>query len=189
MRRALSLFLSVALLAAAPALAAGAPLTDELIKGYAASIPEVDKMMDKYKDTEAFDFQRDDFEPSAGEDWAPISTAAEGIKRSAASDDFLSVIRQHGFDSIDQWGDVGDRVTRAMVAIQVEEDSPNARAEMERAMAELEASEELSPEQKEMMRGQLEMAMGVMKSVSNAPEADVEAVRPHMPMLRDLMDN
>ncbi|MEJ2516047.1 MAG: hypothetical protein P8080_09665 [Gammaproteobacteria bacterium] len=189
MRRALTFLMSLFVLSAAPAFAAGEPLTDELIQGYAASIPEVDKMMEKYKDSDVFDFERQDFEPQAGQDWSPISTAAKGIKNSPASGEFLSVIREHGFGSIDQWGSVGDRITRAMVAIEVAKDSPNAEAEMNRALAELEANEDLSPEQKQMMRGQLEMAMGVMRSVANAPAADVEAVRPHMPRLKNLMED
>ena len=189
MRRLFPLLGPFLFLAAWGTAAAEAPLTDGLIEGYAASIPQVDKMMEKYEGTEVLDFERKDFEPKADEAWSPISRAADGIAASEARGDFLAVISEHGFDSIEQWGQVGDRITRAMVAIEVAEESPNAKAEMDYAMAQLEANTTLTEEQKAMMRRQLETAMGVMDSASNAPPADIEAVRPHMPMLKNLMDN
>ncbi len=58
--------------------------------------------------------------------------------------------------------------------------------EMEAALAEMENSPHMTAEQKAQMRAMMEGAMGAMQSASNAPAADIEAVRPHVEALRQL---
>ena len=72
------------------------------------------------------------------------------------------------------------------MAIEMAEQNPAARREMEAALAEMENSPHMTAEQKAQMRAMMESAMGAMQSASNAPAEDIEAVRPHVEALRQL---
>ena len=96
------------------------------------------------------------------------------------------LVQDHGFGSLEEWAATGDRIFQAWMAIEMAEQKPAARQEMEAALAEMENSPHMTAEQKAQMRAMMEGAMGAMQSASNAPAADIEAVRPHVEALRQL---
>jgi len=166
-----------------------AALTDAQIKGFADSLPEVEKVVDEYEAAGGPAWENDEMMPRAGETWAPMSVAVAEMKNKPYYDDFVDVVERHGFDSAEEWGEVGDRITRAMVALELEEEDPEMRAEMDAAIAQIESNPNLSPEQKAMMRRSMEAAAGVLKAASEASPEDMEAVRPHQEMLSRAMDD
>jgi len=187
MRLSTTLFVTAGL--AFAGLVHAADLTDAQIKGFADSLPEVEKVLDEYEAAGGPAWDNEEMMPRAGETWAPMSGAVAEMKGKPYYDDFVGVVDRHGFDSAEQWGEIGDRITRAMVALELEGEEPEMRAEMEAAIAQIDGNPNLSPEQKAMMRRSMEAAAGVLKSASEASPEDVEAVRPHQEMLSRAMDD
>ncbi|MBC7326393.1 MAG: hypothetical protein H5T99_13950, partial [Moorella sp. (in: Bacteria)] len=98
------------------------------------------------------------------------------------------IARNHGFNSLEEWASTGDRVFQAWMAIEMEQQNPAAQQEMNAALAEVENNPNMTAEQKTQMRAMMQSAMGAMESASNAPAADIAAVRPHLDALRAMSE-
>lgn len=99
----------------------------------------------------------------------PEAAVAEGI------------VAKHGFGSLGGWGEIGDQVMQAYVALNMEgEDMAGQRAEMDAARAEIMASTEMSAAQKKMMLDMLGSAGAMAEQAGQADPDDVAAVRPHL---------
>lgn len=168
--------------------ARAAPLTDDQIRGYAASLAAVERLVEGYEKAGTLDWNEEAFKPRPGEDWSPMSEVVAEMKGMEFYNEFVAILDEHGFDSAEQWGDVGDRVTKAMVAIQMQDESPEIEAEMAEALRQIDESPDLSPDQKAMMRESMQGAYAMIETMANAPPEDIEAVRPHMPTLIEVMN-
>ena len=166
-----------------------APLTDAQIKGFADSLPVIGKVIDAYEAEGGTTWDDQEMMPKAGETWSPMSKAVAEMQGQPYFDDVMDLMQRYGFDSATEWGEVGDRITRAMVALELNEEDPEMRAEMDAAIAQIEGNPNLSPEQKAMMRRSMETAAAVLKAASDASPEDMEAVRPHQEMLSKAMDD
>jgi hypothetical protein len=166
-----------------------APLTDEQITGFAASLPEVEALVEEHEAAGGVSWNDEALQPRPGQIWAPMSGAVGEMQSMPYYDDFLAIIGEHGFDDADEWGAIGDRITRAMMALQLAQEDPEFEADMAAALEELEANPDLTPEQKAMMREALGAAMQVVQTAADAPAEDVEAVRPHMDAIMVAMDD
>ncbi|SFR49446.1 hypothetical protein SAMN04488073_2293 [Marinobacter gudaonensis] len=140
----------------------------------APEFEELDRQMENQNDGTMPDFSR------------IVSESIAQMRGHEAYDRLEDVVQDHGFDNLEEWGSTGDRVFQAWMAIEMAEQNPAARREMEAAIAEMESSPHMTAEQKAQMRAMMEGAMGAMESASDAPEADIEAVRPHLKALRQL---
>lgn len=165
-----------------------AALTADQIEGYAASLPAIEKLVEAREAEGALDWDEEGFKPQPGQPWNPMSGVVAEMQGMALYDDFVDILEAHGFDSAEQWGAVGDRVTRAMVAIQMEGERDQIDAEMAEALRQIEESPDLSPDQKAMMRESMQGAYEMIESMADAPPEDIEAVRPHMPALIEVME-
>jgi len=186
--RLLQTLLAAATLALA-GIAHAAPLTDAQIEGFAATLSEIEKVIDEYEAQGGATWDNQEMVPKAGETWAPMSGAIAEMKGKPYFGDVEAVIDSHGFDSAEQWGEIGDRITRAMVALELEEEDPDMRAEMEQAIAQIESNPNLSAEQKAMMRRSMEAAAAVLKSAADATPEDIAAVKPYQDLLSQAMDD
>ncbi len=115
-----------------------------------------------------------------------FSNSLSNLKGHEAYSQLEDLAQDHGFDNLEEWGATGDRIFQAWMAIEMEQQNPAARQEMEAAMAEIENSPHMTAEQKAQMRAMMQGAMGAMQSASNSPPADVEAVRRHIDALREI---
>jgi len=98
------------------------------------------------------------------------------------------VIRDAGFDSIDEWARVGGRIFNAWIAEEMAAESDDMDAEMAEALREIEENPHMSEEQKQMMRQQIEQMHGMQADLADAPEADRRAVRQSRARLERIMD-
>ncbi|MBW0148302.1 hypothetical protein [Marinobacter arenosus] len=94
------------------------------------------------------------------------------------------IAQEHGFSDLEEWGTTGDRIYRAWMAIELEQQNPQARQEIASALEEIDNSPHLTEAQKAQMRAMMENAMSAMESAKDAPREDIEAVRPHLDLLR-----
>ena len=110
-----------------------------------------------------------------------ISRAVErltGTSEAAVAED---IVAKHGFGSLDRWGEIGDQVMQAYVALNMEgEDMAGQRAEMEAARAQIMASSDMSDAQKKMMLDMLGSANAMVEQAGQADPDDIAAVRPHL---------
>lgn len=103
-------------------------------------------------------------------------------------DDLEGIAQDHGFTDLQAWAGTGDRIFRAWMAIELEQEAPTSDQEIAQALAEIENSPHMTEAQKAQMRAMMENAMSVMESARNAPPEDVAAVRPHMDLLREFSE-
>lgn len=111
--------------------------------------------------------------PEAGQPFTPYSGAVAQVKESHGDvyDDMEDIVEDYGFDSLEDWGTTGDRVTVAYMAMQMEGNE----------MAQI--TPEMLQQVPEQMRPEMERMLALMETVRNAPAADVATVRPLAPRL------
>lgn len=167
-----------------PALSQADTLSDQRVASFIESVRAAQTLAPEFEELER---RMDNQNESTMPDFSRIvSDSLEQMKGHEAYGRLEDVVQDHGFDNLESWGATGDRVFQAWMAIEMAEQNPAARREMEAALAEMENSPHMTAEQKAQMRAMMESAMGAMQSASNAPAEDIEAVRPHVEALRQL---
>ncbi len=152
---------------------AGTPahaLDDQALDRWIATMEEL-RSYDEAHDLES------DLE-SEHQDLDPADPDFEAMFRESAEqhDAVSGIIRDQGYDSVGEWASDGDRVIRALMALE-QQDQPDMRAEMEEALREIEESPHMSDEQKAMMREQMEAQMETFSGFfDDVPESDIRAV-------------
>ncbi|WP_395341361.1 hypothetical protein PN836_019060 [Ningiella sp. W23] len=95
---------------------------------------------------------------------------------SAQVDALEDVVEDAGFDDLDEWIDISNRVSAAMLAIEME----NEPMDMS----------ELTPEMMQMMpqtmRDQLEGTLRMLEAAKDVPQADIDVVKANMSKLDSL---
>ena len=181
MRRLVRFAVVLLLLVLSAAVSARPGLTEPQVLGFIASIEA----------TEAFSAAAD--RPGLSASAAakslrsttnPLTTAVIRLRGQDAHDDLREIIRYHGFGSPEGWALVGDRVLHAFQALQMEREASTLHGEMQQSLREIDRNPNLSPEQRRMMRDLLSKTLSDMQIVMRAPQADIEAVRPHLARLR-----
>jgi hypothetical protein len=79
----------------------------------------------------------------------------------------LDVVKDAGFESLKQWASTGDRISAAMIAIEMQKD-PVDMSEM---------TPEMIAMVPESMRQQIEGAMRMIKAVEKVPAEDIAIVK------------
>lgn len=191
MSKAIALLAATAFLLFALGLHAGQPaLTDDQIRRYVASLQDLEELGDRIDDDEldpAFDTENGqaDLERMMRN---PMSSAVTALEGHEAYGDFTRIVSRHGFATPQQWGEVGDRIVRAYMTLQMEREQPRVQEEMKQALREIENNQHMSAAQKEQMRTMLEQSMAGMKAMTGAPREDVEAVRANEDTVRLAFD-
>ncbi len=141
--------------------------------------PELDALSEEVlaeRQTEQPDFSR------------VFSDVVASMRGDPLYDDLEDIAQDHGFTDLQAWAGTGDRIFRAWMAIELEQEAPTSDQEIAQALAEIENSPHMTEAQKAQMRAMMENAMSVMESARNAPPEDVAAVRPHMDLLREFSE-
>jgi len=160
-------------------------LTDEKIRNFISSWEEIQAIGEEYDDLDELEEEAGIYEDEemAAMPERPMSHAIEKMRGHEIYNKVDSTVQGYGFSDINEWGEVGDRVIKAFFSLQIEEDSHGMRAEMEQAMREIEESP-MPEAQKEQMKQRMRSQMEAVEAMADAPEEDIEAVRPHMEELR-----
>lgn len=96
-----------------------------------------------------------------------------------------AVAERHGFENLEQWGRIGDRIFTAYMAIQAEGQPAMDTGAMENYMA---LMENLPETEKQNMRKMMESTVRSNEVIRNAPARDIEAVRPYTDEITALYD-
>ena len=170
--------LLVVVLAFTP-IAQSGPLGEETISRFLASLEQMQSLGQNYSASEWGDGPGFGAASKSAE-MNLMADAVAAMKGHEIYGEMERITREHGFDSPEQWSVVGDRILKAYSAAMLEAEQPGARDRMSEAMQELENAQNLSPQQKEMMMQAMGNAVARVRSLTDAPPADIQAIRPHM---------
>lgn len=184
LRTAFALCLMMLLLAANAV--AGPALDRDTISRWIDAAEEVRAWADEQED-DVLDDDLVDLDADVMPSFADIERAYAEIYRHDPR--VRDMIRGHGFTSADQWGNISARITMGMVALEMEDVQPQMDSEMARAMAELENNPDVPPQMREMMRQQMQQAMGGMQRMTEGVrEDDIPALREMQGDLRAVIE-
>lgn len=161
-----------------------AALTDSQVRDFIASLPAFQQLADeKAMPVDQLEEEQTEFDFTS-----PISSALQGMQGGPEYAEFNSLVKQHGFSSLEQWGGVGDKVFRAFMALELAQETSGMEGEMAQALREIEQNPHLSAEQRAQMKQMMTGSMQMMQAIHEAPAADIDAVRPHLPQLRQVIE-
>ncbi len=166
----------------------GASLTDADVENFISSLKEIQVLGQQYDDLDNLD---DEFSPGAEEMKMPENPMSDSLERIRGHEIYgriQNVVRDHGFTDAEQWANVGDRVFKAYISLDLEGEMPAMRAEMEDALQEIEENPHMSDQQKTQMKQMIENVMSSMEEMTDAPEEDMAVVEGHMDELRQLLE-
>lgn len=176
--------LLLAALTLAPLPAQARDLSEQTIRAFVDTMKAAESLEPEFEAL-AEDMAAD--EESEMPDFAHIfSDTLASMEGEPAYDRLEDIAQEHGFSDLQEWGTTGDRIYRAWMAIEMEQQNPAAQQEVASALEEIENSPHLTESQKAQMRAMMENAMSAMESAKNAPREDIEAVRPHLDLLKSL---
>lgn len=158
-------------------------LSDSQIQNFIASLVELNAMEDEFADLK-LEMDREQDRQEMPDFEHLISESITKMEAHPEFDTFKDVIDDHGFDSPAEWGETGDRIFRAWMAIEMERQGAAMNQDMAQAMAEIDSNPHMTQAQKDQMKAMMGGAMSAMEQARNAPPADVQALRPHLDKLR-----
>lgn len=164
------------------AVAASTPLSEAEVQRFIASLPEIEQLSAEEQDAgwldeaDGLDFER------------PLSGSIHALRGRAMYGQLDAVAAKHGFSGLEHWARVGDKVFKAFLALEMEQQRPQLQAQAAEQLREIEQNPHLTPEQREQLKHMLSSSMQFMESLAQAPASDMEAVRPHLAELRRLLE-
>ncbi|MFC4257650.1 hypothetical protein ACFOZ5_01255 [Marinobacter lacisalsi] len=144
---------------------------------------QIQSFLDTRADLEGFDDNYPGLEKASDQQrdmTRPMSSALPALDEFPdARDELEAIVGKHGFDSIEEWAHVGDRVFMAQIAISMQDMSAEERA-MSEAMMSSDYGEDMPAPMRERAREMAKQGKTMMDAAKNVPEEDMEAVRPFM---------
>ena len=179
----------VLLLAALPAIAQ--PLSDARIERFIASLGDLDQLAERVEQTDMFGSMGQEIQKAAREgEFRPMHVMIEKMRNHDMHGEFAAMVSEHGFKRPEDWADTSDRIMRALTAMELKKhNQDDVQAEMSTMMEQMKNNPNISKEQRKRMRQQMEQAMAGMKAMTDAPEADIKAVRPYRDRIRRAMND
>lgn len=160
-------------------------LTSDRVQAFLASLsaaqalePELEAIQDEME-AESMDAD------TAAPDFSQIfSNTVHNMRGQPVYQRLEGIVQEHGFSDLQQWSRTGDRIFRAWMAIEMQEQEPQAQREIAAAMAEIDNSPHMTDAEKAQMRAMMGGALSAMESAGSAPQEDLDAIRPHLDELR-----
>ncbi len=160
-------------------------LDSDAVERFTASM----EALHAYEDENPFDLD----EPEEPEEFvqvmrAPMSSQLDQMRDHEAFGDVQRIVGEHGFADVESWAVTGDRVLRAFTALEIEEETPDLRAELEQTRAQIQEAPGMSQEQRDMALKMIEQTMvPMMEVLDDVPQEDRDAVAPHRSRIADVL--
>jgi len=157
-------------------------LTNNLISQWLKSQPQVEAFGDKH------DAQLSKYDSDIGAQGSLDAAYKQGIvalKESGLYDDFEDVIDDYGFDSPEQWSQVGSQIMSAYMAVEMAGQAPQMD-QMMAQMQEMMSNDQIPAAQKEMMMNAMQQGKAMHESSKSVPQEDIDAIQPFLPQLRSM---
>ncbi|WP_319779424.1 hypothetical protein [Maridesulfovibrio sp.] len=160
---------------------AASPLTGDQVERVIKTLEQLDPIMDQM-DAEIEESGESDADPLDPEmlhkEFAMLYGYTPQAKR---------IIEANGF-TYKTWPETAGRVVKAFASIAMEADGNAGMAELEAAIAQMEADPNMSSEQKKMMKEHMLSSMKTAKAMMQASDEDVEVVRPYFDKLSSTLE-
>lgn len=154
-------------------LAQAAPLTEDQIQAFINTMNDTEELRAEFELAPRDAERKEDL-------IQPLTSSLDELENHPKLRDGLKDSAQkHGFESLRQFAEVGDRILLAVMAINFR-NMPAEDREMMEAMAYPGAGTGLSDTQKAEMKEMAELTQATMRAAESAPEEDQEAVRPYL---------
>ncbi len=106
------------------------------------------------------------------------------LKRAGAYHDIASLVKQHGFDSVEQWADVLVRTMSAMMANMMSK-LPDYQNQLQAQVKQLMNNPSLTKEQKQAMMQMMAQSQLMVQKANNSDPQDVADVKPYLDKLKN----
>ncbi|MBV1920798.1 MAG: hypothetical protein KUG73_08955 [Pseudomonadales bacterium] len=164
-----------------------ADLTDKQITQWINAWPEIQTWGDKYE--KEFEAQALKNEGEAGDsmgEW--FTNVAPMLKANGHYKEYNAMLTKKGFESVEQWADISNRIFSATMSAMMEQQNPGMKAQMKASMEQLKNAN-LPPEQQKMMMQMMEQSQAAFKAMDSASSADTSVISKHLPELRKIFDD
>ena len=118
---------------------------------------------------------------------APFAPLITFIGLSGTMAEATTIAGKHGFDSLADWTEIGNRTMRAYATLEARAGLGEAGESIAAAVTAIRHDTTLTPEQQEIMLRQLEMATGTVLRFQSSPQ-DIAAIDPYLEAIRQLFD-
>ncbi|WP_455217277.1 hypothetical protein [Kaarinaea lacus] len=154
-------------------------LSSKTVRSFINSLKDIEQLGKKYESDPAFKTeQTQSFDQAMQRMQSPFSTMDKAIKGSNAYDEYVSLIKRNGFSSPEQWSQTGNRIYRAIAAVQMEKEMPkDMDQQMVQAQEQMKNSG-MSAEQQQMMMNMMAASQQMMQQFKDVPRADRDVVTP-----------
>lgn len=111
----------------------------------------------------------------------------ESLKASKQYNDLLAIVKSEGFNGVEQWTKVGMQVAQAYASITINKNEVNQQ--LKNSIAEIQNNSALSEQQKQFMINMAKQASGMVETMTQASQANKNAVKSHQGELQKLFDD
>ncbi|MCH8552970.1 MAG: hypothetical protein LAT62_13615 [Natronospirillum sp.] len=180
--RQIAVFFTTLALALAAVSVSASDLDSETIDNWANTMSEIEVWAQENEISDADMVDPDD----------PTNLESSMAMAARNHDGMQDIITSNGFSDGDEWASTGARIVNAYGAVVMEEDDAGSYSEMQEQMeaqlAQLEQDPNITEEQMGMIREQMDNALAMMQRMSEAPDADKQAVRDNRARLDELFE-
>jgi len=154
-------------------------LTSNTVRSFISSLRDLEQLGKKYENDPAFATESSlSMDQAIQRMQSPFSTVSHAMHGSKAYDEYISLLKRNGFNSPEQWSQTGNRIYRAMAAVQIEKEMPS---DMDQQIAQAQQqmkSNGMSAEQQKMMLDMMSASQQMMQQFRDVPQADRDVVKP-----------
>ena len=119
---------------------------------------------------------------------SPFKVAVEGIEDAGLDAEPSRIVAAQGFDDLEDWAELSDRIMRAYTAVQMRGGSSTPK-EIKARIKEIEKAAHLNDDQKAAMKAKLTAVLIVAEIMEDAPSRDIETVRQNMDIIAGAFRN
>lgn len=155
------------------------PLTAQQVEQFIVSMPELTAIGEKHNKN-----KHHNIDPSQ-----PLSSSLKQMDRQGPEyADLTQLASRHGFSSVEQWADIGDRTIKAYLIATSGLSRDAVEAGYQQGITNINKDPALNAAQKEAILTRMAKSHQRNMDARQASEQDLPAVRPHMTVLDSLFD-
>jgi len=163
-----------------------AGLTDKDVKNWLTSYQSV-MAWSKTQDQKDLQFMDKNKNPDMAHMFANSITEMKSHKIYGS---FAGVLKKSGYSDPMAWGQMGDRIMSATMAVELEKrntTSAAAKVQMQQALQQIQNNPNMSPEQKAQLQQMMGMSNQLLDVADKVPAEDKDAVRRNADLIKSMM--
>lgn len=157
------------------------PLEAEQVKAFLATIPELEALSDRHEDAgELLDTDIIQKDPASVFSQGLLGQSISAVADHPMYGEMQELVKAKGFDSVDDWVEIGDRVMVGYIHLQMSAKAPEMKAQMDMARQQVLSNEDIPEAQRKQMMKMLDQQAEVMNAMQEPEvlvEGDLEVIR------------